>query len=64
MLRKLNDKFSPPGTIDAKDRYRVAARRLRNTVLRCALPTSHARSLDVCSGLILALITLADMTLP
>jgi len=35
MLRKLGDKFqenlSRPGIIDAKARYRAAARRLRNT---------------------------------
>jgi len=30
----------------------------------CALPTRHARSIDVCTDPILALITLADMTLP
>jgi len=35
MLRKLNDKFqenlSRAGIIDARSRYRAAARRLRNT---------------------------------
>jgi hypothetical protein len=37
MLKKLNDKFqenlSRPGIIDARVRYRAAARRLRNTAL-------------------------------
>jgi len=37
MLRKVNDKFqenlSRPGIIDARARYRAAARRLRNTAI-------------------------------
>ena len=42
MLRKLNDKFqenlSRPGIIDARARYRAAARRLRNTHLHHFFP--------------------------
>jgi len=30
----------------------------------CALPTSHTRTIDVCTGLGLAIITLAGTTLP
>jgi hypothetical protein len=33
MLRKLKDKFSRPGIIDARARYRTAARLLRNSGL-------------------------------
>ena len=34
-LEKENDKFSRPGIIDARARYRAAAQRLRNTDPEC-----------------------------
>jgi hypothetical protein len=38
-LENLNDKFSRPGIIDARARYRAAARRLRNTSVERESPT-------------------------